>query len=995
MRNPDLMPLDLFSVSHRSGGERRGVTHSRLRATLRLLFDGRTADDIAWPPGDAALDVDALRTVSSRARSQYMLERVLKHLPGRKQDDDRPLPASAGAPGAAAVALAFRTGLGVDAHTIADILETSPERVGADLFQARRAVDLALPVPCERFTATVSLLSDRALDSDERLQYISHVLHCDRCPAVVEAIARLDAELGAEVDRYEHSLPDAPARRRRGLRLLPVLGAVAMAVVAIVGLATLSGLLSGARDPVPLLVTAAPPQHTGWLIQQSTGGRIEALSLATRDTRSLGAWSESDEWLGNPTLSPDGRRIAFWAAREGTFTLTVAEIGGDLIQELTFDATDSFRYFTGWLGETELLIADSPHGPPGETVEAFHARLANEGRLLAVDVETGAERVVYQGSVAYASVAPDGTRIAIVPPRDQRWPGESLELRHMSDEGVGALIASVEHRKAGAAHWAPDSSALFFSHIADETIETIEFAPGQVFSPTARRYEQAELASLSRDGASSFLWAPETGEHLDVASVSPDGRTVIFQSGTAQTLGYFRYVFFRIPAGGGEPEPFTESPHPNGAWSPDGTTLLWPTVVSWYLTGDATDPAGRIVPDIAFVAFGPDWAPRTVHGEIGPNSVGPRVLGWLPEDALPVATETERPVALRGQAAEPAPVANAGSGNQLVPGSVASPNGQYVTLRAAHGETVIWNTERRRARRLLSGSQGGSWLPSGNGLLAAAIPRAGAAATRLIFYAPQFTRDIDARYDFRPLNPAGLDELGARYYAAPSLSPDQFNASFFVVDPEQQAVSLWVAGWDTSPRQALRWALPHDSLLDVPLQTIWVDNRTLLVAQPDDWRDGLPRRVSLVRVVIDGNSMRVDSLIELTTRPRDLGVALWEMALSPDATQVAYRLRHFGELSNDSGRSDALHVVPVADIGRPIELARGSPGDGIAWSKDSSWLAAGVRGRIALMSVDGRDLTWVTPDGPRADNPLWLSTHELWFSLDTGDGPEIWRVRID
>jgi hypothetical protein len=124
-------------------------------------------------------------------------------------------------------------------------------------------------------------------------------------------------------------------------------------------------------------------------------------------------------------------------------------------------------------------------------------------------------------------------------------------------------------------------------------------------------------------------------------------------------------------------------------------------------------------------------------------------------------------------------------------------------------------------------------------------------------------------------------------------------------------------------------------------------------------------------------------------------VMLWEMALSPDGAHVAYRLRHFGERSIDSGRTDILHVAPVADIARPIELARGNPGDGIAWSKDSRWLAAGIRGRIALMSVDGREFSHVTPDGPRADNPVWLSTHEIWFSMDSGDGSAIWRARID
>lgn len=996
MHSGDPLPIDLFSVSHRTGGSRGAITLRRLRATLRLMFDGRTADDIAGPAGHEPLDIDALRSVASRARSQYMLERVIRRLPGRADDSDRPLPASAGVSGAAALALAFHTGLRLDTGTIAALLDADPEQVGLDLFHARRAIDLSIPVPCEQFAASVSILNDRALDPEERLRYVSHAQTCDRCPAVVEALAALDAELRAEVDAYEQALPEVPLRARASGRIVPIVAVAGVAAVALAALMALSGIVRGSPEPVPVLIGAAPAPHTGWLIQQTTAGEIEAVNLATRHIQPLDGWGMDDQSGTIPVFSPSFQRVAEWKQSSRDFVLTVADVNGGVIQQRTFSLDDAaWWHFAGWYGEDELLIVESPRGPPGETPDAFYARLARESRLLGVDAETGAERVLFVGNVAAARPSPDGARIVLIPPRDQRWPGESFELRELREDGVGALIATVEHRMAEAGMWSPDGQSFYFARIADAEIVPTEFRPGQVISSTTRRYEQLDLAAMDRDGQIRSIWSPEALEDLAIATISPDGATVIFRSGSAQTLGYYRWIFWRIPATGGTPERLVESPHPSGVWSPDGTTLLWSTVTSSYLAGEARDVFGREVPDVAHVAYGPDWTPTIVYGEIGPDPIGARVLAWLPEDVLTPVLDSAQPIDLRGSSAEPARVANAGAGNRIVPDSTASGNGRYVTLHSSNGAMVIWNTEARRGRRLQDGSTGGSWLPNDGGVLDVVQPRGGQATSRLVYYAPQFTRDLDARYDFRQFNPAGLALDGPQYYVSPEFSPDQYSASFFVVDPDQRAASLWVVGWETTAQPVLRWNLPAGSLTDASFQSLWVDERTLLVAQPGNWSEGLPRSVTLVRVVVSGEDIDVDMLIEIGTRPRDHGVMLCEMALSPDGSQVAYRLRHFGERSAESGRSDVLYVAPVSDLGRPLELARGSSGDGIAWSKDSRWVAAGIRGRIALMSVDGREFRYISPDGRRADNPVWLTAHEVWFALENGDTTEIWRVRVD
>lgn len=993
------MPVDVYAVSHRSSGHRNTITMRRLRATLRLLFDGRTADDVATAAGTGPVDEDMLRSVASRARSQYLMERVLQRLPRRKRsaDEDRPLPASLGVSGDAAVALAFHVGLGLGAGTIADLLERAPEQVGMDLYKARQAIDLSLPVPCERFTATISRLNDHTLDADERLQYISHLPNCERCPVVVDALAVLDAELRAEVAAQERGIADASLRPRRVRRLLPAVGAAMLAIAVVGGLLALSGLSSGSSAPVPLVAAGEGPEpHNGWLVQQTMNGRLEIMNLTTKETRALGATVPTGDVMRWPILSPSNDRIAGWLQTAAGSVIEVTDLDGSALHSVNLEHSDAYWYLIGWHGDDEMLVAVSPNGPPGETQDEFYTRLASEGQLLAINVATGAERVLYQGNVANVFIAPDGTRAVIAHPYDARWPGGSIEMREFGQEGVGGLLETVERRVAGSTGmWAPDSSAFYFSLIADEELELLRLGPNQFPPSNALRYKQAELTALGRDGELSTLWQAAPKTEIVVSGIAPDSETVVFRSGHVQTSGYFRYIIWHISASGGAAEAFMESPHPSGVWSPDGGTLLWPTATTWYLAAESTDAMGRAIPDIAFVAYDANWQPRTVYGALGNDPIGARVLAWLPDDALSMAISGSPPTEIRGQAAEPAPVVNAGSFNQLVPGSVASPNGQYVTIRATDGEMMIWNTERRQGRRLQTGSGGGTWLPSGDGLLDTARPRAHEAVTRLIFYAPQFTRDTDARYDFRMLNPAGLSEVGAPYYAAPRLSPEQFNASFYVVNPEQRSVSLWVGGWDTEPRQVLRWQVPSDRLLDPPLTAIWADERTLLISQPDDWRDGLPRKTILTRITVDGDDITVEPLIEIGVRPRERGVILWEMELSPDGAQIAYRLRRYGELSIEGGRTDTLHVVDVTDIGSPLELARGAPGDGMAWAKDSRWLVAGTRGRIALMSADGREFSYISPDGARAEHPIWITTHEVWFSLDNGNGVEIWRVRVD
>lgn len=130
------------------------------------------------------------------------------------------------------------------------------------------------------------------------------------------------------------------------------------------------------------------------------------------------------------------------------------------------------------------------------------------------------------------------------------------------------------------------------------------------------------------------------------------------------------------------------------------------------------------------------------------------------------------------------------------------------------------------------------------------------------------------------------------------------------------------------------------------------------------------------------------------TRGREAGVYLRELALSPDGTRLAYRLRHYTRSDPASGAFDTLVVVPVADASQRLEIVRGEPGDGLDWSLDSRWLVAGLRGRVELISADGRQRVPLSPEGATAAYPLWVDPHTVWYQQTTGGDGRIMAVEV-
>ncbi|HEU5421905.1 MAG TPA: hypothetical protein VFU72_00035, partial [Nitrolancea sp.] len=123
--------------------ERSDERSTRLRASLRLIFDDRLADQLAALSGDSK---DALRRMARLALRQYRL-RQLRSLVHVQQDRDcsRPLAPRRGRGARGAPVLALYLGLDVDLSALADLLQMAPEQLAHELAAARRAADPALP----------------------------------------------------------------------------------------------------------------------------------------------------------------------------------------------------------------------------------------------------------------------------------------------------------------------------------------------------------------------------------------------------------------------------------------------------------------------------------------------------------------------------------------------------------------------------------------------------------------------------------------------------------------------------------------------------------------------------------------------------------------------------------------------------------------------------------------------------------------------------------
>jgi hypothetical protein len=981
----------------------------RLRAGLRLLFEGEDADRLAALALGARGRGRALRRVVQAAGLLYALIGLrdrLRRRPTRTRD--APLGPETGLPARAALALALHLGLNLDGVELAETLHLDLDDVGLALDRARQAIHPELPPACAEYAALAARYRDRALDPGDRLALLKHPQACARCRDALEARQRVDEGLIAAIDAFQSALPSGLPRPSRAERWLPspaaLLLILTVLVVALIAAGSIAwdSLSPEGRTPVPL-ASAATPVADGWLLIRGESGSLDALNLATGERRTLIAPPPGSAWP-EYLLSPDGRLIAELSEGPPAIRIAIYRLDGSVLRTWSWEQ-QRLVTLSGWLNGSTLLIVERPAPAPVENwldeqqyariVRENYAKEMRESELLALDVQTGYARTLARGGIASAFPSPDGTLIAIIEPHDPAWPGWTLVLRPLDPDGLGPALATVERRLWGLPAWAPDSSRLYLGRIADPEIsprplDTDPFAP----TPLPR---QVDLVVLDRQGRLSTVVPGQPGQRLGVLAVSLDDRALVYWFEHQETPERDVWETWRVGTDGTNRQRLA-SGLAYIAWTGDGAALLLEPR-PFFLPGAQADGQNPYYWSMLTLVE-PDGTRQALLNL--PGAVfyyQAAVLPWLPSVALPTPT-AEAPPDIRGEASAPRPVPDLPAEFRLDARSSVSPDGQYIILTGGRERgPVVWDLARGGSRFLRPDIVDLSWFLSPPALVGATQKGDGAGGSlpRGITFYPGETLIGAVGSDAHTFDPLGIASDPHRRYARPLVSPNGLAVAFFVVDDEAGTVELWIstAGGRTEqiPIES-RW--PAGSPLgEARPAALWLDRQTLLYAGPEGWQGGLPQRVTFWRVTVGADDrIASEPVFSIEAGGRETGLLLAELALSPDGARLAYRLRHFTRSDPESSAFDTLVVVPVADASRRLEVARGEPGEGLDWSPDSRWLVAGLRGRVVLVSADGRQRLPLSPEDATAVYPLWIGPHTIWYQQATGDEERVMAVEV-
>ncbi len=900
-----------------------------VRATLRLLFDSATADRLAGRAG-SRLD----RLIRSAIR-QWTIERWFGRIsrgtgtPG----DQPPLSARANLPARGAVALAFQLGLGTTGEFLASATDASVSQIGTDLFRARQAMASRGAGSCGQFTSAIGRYRDPSLAINDRATLIHHAQHCDACRHAIERFQVVDAQLLDRIERMTDTLPDASETKSRSSRRR--LLAAMVLVLAVTAAGMLVSSLQHGPTASPGTPVAAADNLTGWILRQDNNGAVTAINLATGLQESVGppdAQTASLQYTpGTAILSPN-RRLIVRQQPVGQPNphdeLTVFTVDSQVVQTVEFQEGLNC-HLDGWLGNDTVLEVIEPQGNINQPFNDYVTGLQQGSTVVAVNVLTGKQREIFRGSVAAVFPSPDQSLVTLRTWDNANGGPAVFELRPLSDNAIGDPVARITLGDGSDPVWAPDSSH-FYAALNPQSIRPTATPTDVTPTPGVLSISQLRTVSIDRNGNVSDVPALSGSEPNYPLAISPDGAALFRASivpGTESDPAQCR--LWRTDLANATSTaltgPTTCLPQ-RGTWSPDGTTFLIEVWHPFLIASSVDNSALGDVWSTSISAVFPDGQIERVRNQLGDQFYA-GLVGWLPVGELRDHTSAES----GSQPGETRTVDFSEPQLALDSSSSASPDGAYVVLHdGANNGPLIWNRSSRSARRLPPGTVDLSWLPQSDMLIG--VGRIGTGQqqnlSRLMTFAPQFDRSVPY-FDFRSYDPAGIGESTTKHYAAPSFSSDEGALTFFVVDSRSGTVDLWLAEYGSVPRSVHSWTVPPGSKLDIAPVAAWIDNRTLLFAEPGDWKDGLPRQTELQRLSLnDDGTKSVSTLTTLHTHGNERGVELRELAIGQRSSAIAYRLRHFTRSSTDSGYFDSVAIVTLAHPTAQSNSRDKAPGPG-------------------------------------------------------------------
>jgi Tol biopolymer transport system component len=243
---------------------------------------------------------------------------------------------------------------------------------------------------------------------------------------------------------------------------------------------------------------------------------------------------------GQPTWSPDGRRLAFKTAQFGSNQLAVINADGTGETLLT----RTFRFSEGqpaWSPDaTKLLYRRTPENPLVQDADSWVLDVAASAQdptqpvAQAVLLRTGDER--------YPSYSPDGTQIAFRGDLDLVEPSGDEEIYVMNADGTNVRQLTSNADFDSAPSWSPDGKQILF-----------ERAPAGTFTPGTEAQEK-DIYVMRADGTHVHRLTDSPG--LDEGpEFSPDGTKIAFSS--ARDGQQEIYV---MDADGANPRRLTDNP---------------------------------------------------------------------------------------------------------------------------------------------------------------------------------------------------------------------------------------------------------------------------------------------------------------------------------------------------------------------------------------------------------------------------------------------------
>jgi hypothetical protein len=971
----------------------------------RVLTLLQRQDEIAVDlPEAEQIDFKSLKSLLYRVHRRHQASGLFTHFPFGDQSGDQILGPGHGIPSKGAVILAFHAGAESPVGLLATMFESTPEEVGNELYHARKSVIGVEDNACQHMRSLTGRYADSSLDQTETAALVNHARACGPCSAILSEFRALDERIVEAVSTAPETEPAARNERARLTRnplllWIPIIIVIAIAIGAVMIIGTGAASRTGAA---PLLSAGATDTHPGWLILSSEQ-EVMAFDLKRGERRQILNHPAHDWW--NPMIiSPGTELVVRWEeysrGEERVGALRAYDMQGNR-QFLHRWFGVRTRTFSGWLDDRTVLFAE--RGPIQRT-SATEPRSADSfPSLVAADLETGREWVVFQGLMDRAVPSPDGSYIVIVRPEAGPWPGKSVEIRPVVNDHAGDVVASLEYRHMswpGRILWSADSEHVFVPAIHSDDVPSPLPQPGEP-APGTFDLERLHLAAIGTDG-SVTEFGSDTGarEWVVPQTVHPEGNavSVVYNDSHDRdgdwyhgvidlASGEFERTHYRVPGSWWW--------NSESLWTADGNDLIIQQIISEHreLGEEASSPDSLALQSIdSSVSNDPLMVFQDTSLLNLRTGAGIGLLRWVADEVmqegLPETTDDPK-------ASLPAALSQAASNQQLHAGSAVATTGRYVLLR--QHEPGTGSRDRLLHLQAWAGTdidrsdiRDAIWLPREAAIIGASEPAPEIGqGSRLVFVS---TDRFSALHGLE-IDPADIGTNSDVSYRRPAFSPNGANLAFYVHNHAEREIELWVDLWDSVPKRIDAWNYPESPSVLPTLHIDWTDNREFLYTHATQWDAGYAVEISLMRATMDdAQSVDTASIRSFGARGRDRGIDVVELAISPNDERVAFRLRHFTGNNPERNVSDSIHASPMNDTSQTLEIVRAGPGHGMFWLQDDQWLIAGINDRVALLEAMGRGSEYISP-APAAF-PMQVGEAEVWYQ-DMSDNGRIMRVTFD